>query len=539
MVLALMEILAASLIVAMATQITAFDKETNTLPFLAVACLIVFVVKGGVTLLDSYVQNSWIQSLILNFKKRLVTRYTEMDYAYQITLNSGRSLSVLYNDADIYMRIGLTSAGIMLSEISVFLILIAYLLYLQPAITAVLLIMFLIMGGLFILYLVPTFRKWGKTVQETAQAGYQKALQILQSYKDILIFGKTNYFISLYMEQSILRAQVTVKSAVAQVLPRACIEVIFVTFFAGLVMVFLWLDYDVTALTTVLSAYLYAGFRLLPGLNRMIIQLNNVKMSEASIERIVLELKSPYHKSVYLPAPKLTFKQAINVTDVSFSYPKKDVHVLHHIDLEIKKGEFIGIVGETGSGKSTLLHLLLGLLLPNEGTVLIDGKYPANSPEWHSKIGYAAQNFHLIEGSVVDNVAFGVPIDERDMELVYKVIKNAELGRFIEKLPDGLDTQIGEKGAMVSGGERQRIALARALYQQPEILMLDEATSALDLETEKSIMNTIEHLRKEDLTIIAVTHRLDTLKAADRVIVVENGSIAKEIHEKKRVVVTR
>lgn len=140
---------------------------------------------------------------------------------------------------------------------------------------------------------------------------------------------------------------------------------------------------------------------------------------------------------------------------------------------------------------------------------------------------------------MVDNVAFGVPIDERDMELVYKVIKNAELGRFIEKLPDGLDTQIGEKGAMVSGGERQRIALARALYQQPEILMLDEATSALDLETEKSIMNTIEHLRKEDLTIIAVTHRLDTLKAADRVIVVENGSIAKEIHEKKRVVVTR
>lgn len=155
MVLALMEILAASLIVAMATQITAFDKETNTLPFLAVACLIVFVVKGGVTLLDSYVQNSWIQSLILNFKKRLVTRYTEMDYAYQITLNSGRSLSVLYNDADIYMRIGLTSAGIMLSEISVFLILIAYLLYLQPAITAVLLIMFLIMGGFLFYILFP------------------------------------------------------------------------------------------------------------------------------------------------------------------------------------------------------------------------------------------------------------------------------------------------------------------------------------------------------------------------------------------------
>lgn len=532
--LAFMEIVAASLVVAMAAQITTPSEEGMPLTLLAVICLLVFVIKGGVTLLDGYVQSTWIQTIILDFQKRLATRYTKMDYAHQVTLNSGRSLSVLYSDADIYMRIGLVSVGILFSETAVFIVLMGFLLYLQPMITIILLAMFLILGALFVLYLLPIFKKWGKTVQETAQAGYQKALQLLQSYKDILIFGKTAHFIGLYMEQSKLRAEVTVKASVAQVIPRVSLEITFIAFFAGLVITFLWSGQEIAALTTLLSAYLYAGFRLLPSLNRMIIQFNNIKMSEASITRVVTELNSPYNKGVYLPAPRLKFNKNIEMKDVSFSYPGHDKNVLSNIDLIVKKGEFIGIVGETGSGKSTLLHLLLGLLLPKEGAVLIDEKYPANSHKWHSKIGYAAQNFHLIDGSIADNIAFGVPERKRDVKRINKVVKDAQIDRFVKALPNGIDTEIGEKGALVSGGERQRIALARALYQQPDVLMLDEATSALDLSTEKSIMDSVIKLKKKDLTIIAVTHRLDTLKAADRIIVIENGRIKEDIKNSKK-----
>ena len=529
LLLSFVEIVAASLIVMMAAQITSNNSDTDSLAFLAIICLVVFVAKGAIALYESYVQNKWTQALILDFKERLIRRYMGMDYAHQVTLKSGDSLSVLYNDADIYMRIGFTSMGILFSEASVFIVLMCFLFYMQPVITLVLLGMFSILGIIFVMRLIPVFKKWGKTVHKVVQAGYKAALQILQSYKDILIFGKSDHFISIYMEQSAIRAQVAVKAAVSQVIPRVSLEIVFISFFTGLVLSFLWLGNDIASLTAVLSTYLYAGFRLLPGLNRMVIQVNNIKMSEASIDRVVTELSSNYHKGVYLSNSDLSFNNEIVVSGVSFSYPESDKITLKDVDFKIQKGEFIGIIGETGSGKSTLLHLLLGLLLPSYGEILIDGKYPANSIEWHSKIGYAAQNFHLIDGSVAGNIAFGVPVKEYDYELIDKVIKDAKLDRFISSLPDGINTEIGEKGALISGGERQRIALARALYQQPEVLMLDEATSALDLETEKLIMNAIVELKKSDLTIIAVTHRLDTLKMADRVLVVDNGCIVKEI----------
>lgn len=533
MILAFSEIIAASLIVAIATQITSPDGNPAFLAWLAIGCLVVFILKGIIALTDSYVQNRWIQTLILDFKKRLITRYTQMDYAHQVTMNSSRSLSVLYNDADVYMRMGLTSVGVLLSETTVFFVLMCFLMYLQPVITIILLGMFSLFGLVFVKRLMPVFKVWGKIVQETVQAGYEAALLILQSYKDILIFGKTDYFVKRYMDQSVLRAQVAVKAAVSQVIPRVSLEIVFILFFVGLVLAFLWTGNEISNLATVLSAYLYAGFRLLPSLNRMIIQINSIKMSEASIERIVSEMQSPYHKGVYVSEPQLTFDHKIGIQNVSFSYPNKEKTVLDQINLEISKGEFIGIIGETGSGKSTLLHLILGLLLPSNGDILIDGKYIASSCEWHSKIGYAAQDFHLIDGSIADNIAFGVSVEDRDIERVKAVIKDAQLDRFVDSLPGGLETTIGEKGVLISGGERQRIALARALYPKPEILMLDEATSALDLDTEKSIMDAVITLKDKDMTIIAVTHRLDTLKKADRVITIEKGQITKDKKGKK------
>ena len=525
--LGLMEIAAAGLIVLLASRLMSADR-TDML-WLTAGCVVLFVLKGGVALLDSYTQSRWIQTLVLDFKQRLIDRYTRMDYAYQVTRNSGQSLSVLFSDTDIYMSQGLLALGIILSEICVSTILIAFLIYLQPGVTVLLGVMFVVMGYVFLKFLAPLFRKWGQTLNEIIEKGYAQALQILQSYKDILIFGKGPHFVSLYQDLAKKRAEVTIKSAVAQVLPRTSIETLFVLFFAVLVATFTTLDYGTAAITQILSAYLYAGFRLLPGLNRMMVQLNNVRLAEPAMERVVRDLQSPLHENAYLPAPGLNFAQDIRVENVSYRYPVSDRgDVISNLDLSIQKGEFVGIVGETGSGKSTLLHLLLGLLAPTSGKVLIDGQWPAASSDWHLKIGYAAQNFHLIEGTIADNIAFGVPASERDAAQIAAVVQDARLSSFIARLPQGLDTPIGEKGVLISGGERQRIALARALYRNPAVLMLDEATSALDLETEAAIMDTIDALRAKGLTIIAVTHRLETLRSADRILVMDKGRIIRE-----------
>ncbi len=526
----LTEIIAATLIVGLAKGLTSPDG-TSGLIWLALVAVVIFVLKGGMATFDIYMQGRCIQSIILDFKQRLISRYTQMDYSQQITRNSGQSLSVLYSDVDIWMLIGLTSMGIMLSEICVAVTLMGFLVYMQPMITLVLIVIFAVMAFLFLRYLAPKFKQWGHDVQKCAERGFHQALQIMQSYKDILIFGRADYFSGLYQEQARRRAEVTVKSGVSQVLPRVTLEAVFMMFFAGLIVMAYVVDYDPNKLTVLLSAYLYAGFRMLPSLNRLVIHLSNVRMSEASIGRIVDELRSPLNAGVYVSEPDMTFDQGIAVRNVTYRYPGTQRDILKDVSVDIQKGEFVGIIGETGSGKSTLLHLMLGLLIPGQGQVLIDGKFVANAHEWHRKIGYAAQNFHLIDGTIADNIAFGIPAAERDNDLILRVVDDAQLAPFVESLPLGVDTEIGEKGVLISGGERQRIALARALYIKPDVLMLDEATSALDLETESSIMQAVDGLKGRGLTIIAVTHRIDTLKSADRVITLKNGQIVEREYQ--------
>ena len=501
------------------------SESTDKLVMYAILCVGIFALKGTLSLLDSWFQNKWVQNFLVFIKQKLIQRYTKMDYAHQIIRNSGDSLSILFSDIDVYIRMGLTALGIFLTEMLVLVVLLGFLFYIEPQMTAILV---LLLGSLSIVtlrYLLPTFRKWGKMAQNTAKKGYQEGLQILQSYRDILIFGKTEYFVERYMEQARIRASVNVKTSVAQVIPRISIELIFIMFFAGIVSVYALQNADFSTLTMTLSAYLYAGFRLLPGLNRLTIQMNNIKMAEASLERVISEMTSPLLEKNYISAPDLTFNKTIKLSNVSYQYPESDRIVLSDVTLDIKKGEFLGILGKTGSGKSTLLSLILGLINPTEGQIIIDGQYPVNATDWHRKIGYTAQNFDLIDGTLIDNIAFGVSPEDIDMELVKKSITDAQLDSFIEKLPEGIDTYIGERGVRISGGERQRVALARALYTQPEVLMLDEATSALDIDTEASIMQTIKELRSKDLTIITITHRPETLKNADRVIEIKDGKL--------------
>jgi ATP-binding cassette subfamily C protein len=185
--------------------------------------------------------------------------------------------------------------------------------------------------------------------------------------------------------------------------------------------------------------------------------------------------------------------------------------------LEIKKGESIGIVGETGSGKSTFIDLLLGLLRPTQGIILVDKQYPVNAKQWHEKIGYVPQSIYLTDDTIEANIAFGLEADMIDAGRLLQVIKEAQLEDFVQKLPDGVQTVVGERGVRLSGGERQRIAIARALYRNPEVLIFDEATSALDTETEARLMETINAVSK-DRTVIMVAHRLSTLEKCDRVV---------------------
>ena len=221
-------------------------------------------------------------------------------------------------------------------------------------------------------------------------------------------------------------------------------------------------------------------------------------------------------------------KRAIRLRGIKYHYPKVDRDVLSGVDMEIKAGWSVGIIGTSGAGKTTVVDIMLVLLQPQEGEVLVDDEdIKRDLEKWQSKIGYIPQTIFMLDGSIRENVAFGMPTDRIDDAKVWKALRESALEEYIKSLPDGLDTEIGERGIKLSGGQRQRIGIARALYTDPSLLFFDEATSALDNETEAAIMESIDRLQGNK-TLIIIAHRLTTIEKCNVVYRVENGKVTRE-----------
>ncbi|MBP5305373.1 MAG: ATP-binding cassette domain-containing protein, partial [Lachnospiraceae bacterium] len=224
----------------------------------------------------------------------------------------------------------------------------------------------------------------------------------------------------------------------------------------------------------------------------------------------------------------LTLDKEVKLTDITYRYPNSNKHVLTDAEMLIPAGKSVGIVGTSGAGKTTAVDIMLGLLRPEKGQVLTDGVDVMKSyDEWLSHIGYIPQSIFMLDGTIKENVAFAVKEDENTDAKVWHALEEAQLADFVRELPDGINTQIGERGVRLSGGQRQRIGIARALFEDPEILVFDEATSALDNETEAAIMESINSLHGRK-TLIIIAHRLQTIENCDIVYRVAGGKIKQE-----------
>ena len=224
-------------------------------------------------------------------------------------------------------------------------------------------------------------------------------------------------------------------------------------------------------------------------------------------------------------AKPLSLDTSIALEDVWFRYAGAEDYALRGVNLEILRGEAVGLVGPSGSGKSTLVDLILGLYEPGRGKVRIDGvDLQTSLPAWHRTLGYIPQSLFLIDGTIRQNIGLGLLADEIDDDAIERAVEAASLEGVIKGLPRGLDTMVGERGVRLSGGQRQRIVIARALYHDPQVLVMDEATSALDTVTERAVMDAVNKLRKHR-TIIIVAHRISTVRNLDRIVFLRNGEI--------------
>lgn len=268
--------------------------------------------------------------------------------------------------------------------------------------------------------------------------------------------------------------------------------------------------------------------RLLPNAQQLYSSWTTMNGSQASLRDVICLLKQPYPNHIYQPIQSLPFKNEIVLNDVSFKYNQENSWVLNKFNLTIKKGSRVGFIGTTGCGKSTLLDIVMGLLKPTEGNLMVDGQIitETNCRAWQTHISHVPQNVFLADNTIESNIAFGVPTHLIDKEKVKIAAKKAQLANIIETWPDKYETRVGERGVQLSGGQCQRIGIARALYKEADVIILDEATSALDGETEKEVIASIEAL-STDITILVIAHRLNTLDFCTEIIELGQGGIIK------------
>lgn len=533
----MLEVVAAALIVVFAGAMTNPDSALKYLNrigihgdlspgrivfYIALSFGGLYLFKNIVAAIEVFFQNFSIQKMNYTFKNKMLHQYANIDYGFYLTRNSSFGMSVIAGDVEQMFSGAMLALAIIISELAVFISLCAMIIYMDPSLAVTLFSLCAIFSFCIYKFLLPAFYRWGQKMQDTSMKSNEKLMQFFHGFKEIILFGKRDSFITAYKVQAQEKSFVQAIQTATNNMPRIVIELLFVGLFVFAIAYMALKHNNPQEMIGIMGGYLYLGFRVMPGLNRIINQVNTFKMMTPYIERVHHEY---FHTTAGIPLKDekdFHFKKKISFQDVSFQYLNTNKNALSHVNFDIKKGESIGIVGETGSGKSTLVDLILGLLKPTSGYVSVDDSFTVSSFQWHQKIGYVPQSIYLIDDTIEANIAFGAATI--DAEKLQKAIHAAQLSKLIEGLPKGAKTVVGERGVRLSGGERQRIAIARALYASPEVLIFDEATSALDTTTESKLMETINEISK-DYTVIMIAHRLSTLSRCHRILKFAKGQL--------------
>jgi ABC-type multidrug transport system fused ATPase/permease subunit len=350
--------------------------------------------------------------------------------------------------------------------------------------------------------------------------------------KDVKMGSLESVFINRFSIAAKLNAELGAKVQVYAQLPKFLMEIMV---FGGMLLLLLYkinTSGSFSASLPTIALFALAGYRLMPSLQQIYYAITMLRFSMPVLDLIYKEVQQLEIVNRQLsiqtePVKQLIFVESVQFNSVSYRYPNQLQFALKDVDLLIKPRSSVAFVGKTGSGKSTAVDVLLGMLLPQQGCVRIDG-IPLtlkNQRSWGACIGYVPQSIYLCDDTIEANIAFGINPENVDYAAVIRAAKIAQLHEFvISELPTGYKTKVGERGVRLSGGQRQRIGLARALYKMPSVLILDEATSALDSLTELAVMNAIYELSNQ-ITIIAIAHRLSTVKNFDNIYLFKRGKI--------------
>ncbi|TGL49710.1 ABC transporter ATP-binding protein [Leptospira kemamanensis] len=457
---------------------------------------------------------------------------------YKRTLYQSYTIHVSRNTADVISGITSKANGVVayvlqpiLSLVSSLILLIVILLGLitiEPVITS---LAFFIFGALYLtiaLFAKKKLARDGKIASDS-QTKLQKSLQEgLGAIRDVILDGTQKFYIDLYAKADNPYRRALGNSQYTSTSPRYTIEAIGIALMAIFAYQLSITSSNLLSIIPLLGSLAMGAQRMLPVLQQSYTAWAYLKIGKSTLTDVMALLNQPhtYGERNKLTEERIDLMSAIELKNVSFRYGNDLPWVIKDISLKIEKGKRIGFIGKTGSGKSTLIDLIMGLLTATNGALFVDETEISqnNVNQWQRNIAHVPQSIYLSDSSIAENIAFGIPSEELDMQRVREASQKAQIANHIESLKDGYNTIVGERGIRLSGGQRQRIGIARALYKNASVIVFDEATSALDHETEKAVMEAIEGLGK-DLTILMIAHRLSTVESCDMIVKLEDGKI--------------
>jgi len=511
-------------------QIYRLLNPSSTKSFLLLLCALivtVFLVKNLFLLFMTWFQTRLIYRKVGLMADLLFRTYVRAPYARYLDWNSSELLAKLSVIRTKYHTV-VNALLLLLTELLNVIMIFVMFFFFVPFMTLLLLGISFAVSLLIYFPLRKINSRLGQKCFIHFSALSRNDIQTFNGIKEIRILGSEQMFIDRSHEElSGWNFNLCLMNLCSQ-MPRFLLEVAMVT--GGMILLALYLITDTASTSIILKLSLIgAGIvRLMPALSRIQYNFATMRQHAFSLDSVYRDLTGILPEELSDQADPITFERELEIDHLSFSYKKSPRKIFDGYTLKVPVNSSVAFIGRTGCGKTTLADLIAGLLTPDSGRILADGRdIRENLRSWRAQIGYVSQTFYILDDTILANITLGVPPDQIDLKQVDAVLKMAQLDEFIASLPDGIHTVVGERGARLSGGQRQRIGIARALYHHPRVLILDEATSALDNETEKAFIDAIEVLQGK-LTMFIIAHRLTTVQGCSMIIDIAKMSVNQE-----------
>ncbi len=500
--------------------------KVDLIIFFLICLMITFIFKFLYFSFMYYNQLKFVNETNINLSTKILENYLFQNFKFHLRADSSKLLRNIRDEVSQFCHGAILQTINLITEGFIFVSIIILLSLFETKFLIFSSVFILSVSLIYYLFIKSTFKKWGEIRQKFASISLKNAMESLHGIKDIKIFNSENFFLKNYLQSMRMLGKANIIITTLNQIPRLLLETLIIIIVCFIIFYNFNKEFFNTSLLSSFGLFVAASFKLIPSIARILNSLNNIRYNTPAISVVKNELGLK-KEDIQIKKEEFNFSKQIEINNVSFQYENRKKLLFENINLVVKKNTSIGLMGESGSGKSTLIDLLIGLQEPTSGKILVDDNdLNLFKFQWLDKIGYVPQKVYITNDTIKKNIALGLNENEIDLEKLNKVSELCQLKELISKFPKNFDTKLGDRGIEISGGELQRIGIARALYKRSEILVLDEFTSSLDRNNELKLIELAKQISKEK-TVIISAHKKELLDFCDNIFYIKDNKINK------------